>query len=150
MSLPDKLNSDTWGGFAFLALALVFGWQSLGLSYTSPAGPGPRFFPIWLSGALACLSLLYIWRSLTGEERSTESALPSRPVLAVSTWMLSFIVALPHVGFVLATTGFLFLLLIQGYRWRASLPLAVVIALLLFWVFHFGLRIQLPVNGLGF
>lgn len=150
MRLRVKLNSDTWGGLAFLTLALVFGWQSLGLSYTSPAGPGPRFFPIWLSGALACLSLLYIWRSLTGQERSAESALPSRPVLAVSAWMLLFIVVLPHAGFVLTTTVFLFLLLRQGYRWQVSLPLAAVVALLLLWLFHVALRIQLPVNSLGF
>ncbi|MCL4182052.1 MAG: tripartite tricarboxylate transporter TctB family protein [Burkholderiaceae bacterium] len=150
MSLRGKFNSDTWGGLAFLTLALVFGWQSLGLSYTSPAGPGPRFFPIWLSGALACLSLLYIRGSLTGEERSAETARPPRPVLAVSAWMLLFIVALPHAGFVLTTTAFLFLLLSRGYRWKVSLPLAIAMALLLFWLFRFALRIQLPVNSLGF
>jgi putative tricarboxylic transport membrane protein len=47
-------------GLILLLAALYLGHQSWLLPYYSSLGPGPGFFPIWLSGLLALLSIAMI------------------------------------------------------------------------------------------
>src|SRR5262245_45048188 len=55
-----------------LAVCLLMVWQSLRLPLTDRLGPGPGFFPLWLSligaGLAAGLLLWSITRPVTGEE----------------------------------------------------------------------------------
>ena len=44
-------------GLGFLLLAAFLGREATGLSYYSSLGPGAGFFPVWLCGVLAVLSL---------------------------------------------------------------------------------------------
>jgi putative tricarboxylic transport membrane protein len=54
-------------GLVLLPIALFLGYQSLTLTYYTPIGPGPGFFPVWLCGILACLAVTMIVQATYGE-----------------------------------------------------------------------------------
>jgi hypothetical protein len=87
---------------AVLAVAGVWAWGASSLPLRGPGGPGPGLVPLLLSGVLALLGLLLL--------RSTDA--PARPEpgwsqagLVVGLLAL-YVVALAHVGYVLATLSF--------------------------------------------
>ena len=146
-----KINSGVVGGFCFLLFSLVFFFLSFELPYTSLAGPGPMFFPVWLSAIMGVLSLVYIVQSLH-QRKGLESAegRPQKLVAFVCLCLFLFVFILDYAGFVAASTAFLFSLLYKSYKWYASLVIALVVSVCLFLLFGPALGLQLPVNALGF
>ncbi|PZE21727.1 tripartite tricarboxylate transporter TctB family protein [Paenibacillus xerothermodurans] len=147
-------NAGLWFGVFVLVLGCVFMWQSLSLDYSSSIGPGPGLFPLWLSGILIGLSLLYIIDSIRKNVIHITSIMPRGKGLGnVVTILLSiviFMIVVSFAGFVIAGTILIFMLLVREYKWYRALGLSVVIALLTFFVFQTLLDVPLPVNELGF
>lgn len=149
-----KLTISVYAGIVFLLFSLVFFYQSLEFPYTSDlGGPGSGFFPLWLSGILLVLSIIYIYESVK-KEKTEEESLPKgkalRDILFILSSMIVFLVILPFLGFVLSGTLFLFILLYREYRWHLNLGISVGVSLFLFWLFGSTLGVSLPVNVLGF
>jgi putative tricarboxylic transport membrane protein len=154
--MPKKMNPGVWGGIGSLLFSLVFFIQSFQFEYTSSSNPGPGFFPVWLSGILIVLSVLYIIQSLRTPNRSeTEqsdktNSMERMKLLFVILSMFLFPIVLPFLGFMLSGTIFLFLLLFRAYKWYISLGISIVVTAVVFWLFGVVLSIPLPVNGWGF
>lgn len=154
-------KSEMGAGILLFIFASVFFVQALGYEYWGSLGPGPGFFSTWISGALAVLSLLYIYQSHKKRKTKEIQQEDSTPEENVSTQksfgkiayiigcMLFYVMALTYLGFVLTTTIFLFTLFFREYKWYTSLGIAIFVSILLFWLFGSLLNVALPVNGLG-
>ncbi|MEC1523861.1 tripartite tricarboxylate transporter TctB family protein [Neobacillus niacini] len=151
-----KINSGVWAGVILLIFSLVFLLNSFDLAYISDIGPGPGFFPVWLSGILSILSLLYIVVSFKNKdsEDSEEERLPKgealKNILLILISMTLFTILLPILGFIMSSTIFLFTLLFSGYRWFVNLAISFGVSIILYGLFDRLLDVQLPVSAFGF
>jgi putative tricarboxylic transport membrane protein len=142
---------------ALLAVSLVWMLESLTFPLTDALGPGPGFFPFWLSLLGAGLSLALLVRV---SRRGTPEAvprplLPDRPgalrVLRVVAGLAGATLLLEPLGFRLALLLFnAYLLVALGARtWWAVAVFAAVGSFGVFHVFYHWLKVPLPIGALG-
>ena len=147
-----KINAGVIAGFVVLLFALVIFFDSFNYAYLSDIGPGPGFFPIWLSGILIILSLIYIVVSFKNGDPDTEP-MPDKngikKILFIIISMILFALLLPYAGFIMSSTIFLFVLLYGGYKWYTNAAISAGVSILLFCLFDIVLEVQLPVSLLG-
>jgi hypothetical protein len=136
---------------AFSALILV---QSFSFHYYTKYGPGAGFFPVWMSGALLVLSLVFIAESTLGKDAKGEAILPRGKslgyILATVAGVALFLLLVPPLGFTFPCAIMLSLMLIGFYKWYVSVPLALATSFLLLVAFQSLLGLSLPVNAFGF
>jgi putative tricarboxylic transport membrane protein len=135
----------------FLA-ALV---TSLDYSLTDSLGPGPGFFPFWLSLIGGALTIAILVDALRSREKDTSRVLPDgKAALQAGAVLIALVAAavlLEPLGFRLTMLVFIAgLLAALGAR---SLPGIAVTALALsfgvFHVFYYWLKVPLPVGAFG-
>lgn len=147
-----KNNASVYMGLLLVLFSVVIFSQSLRLDYYTDSGPGPGFFPLWLSGGLGVFSLSYIVSSLK-EKISFKEILPTGSGLGnVITLLVSavfFLLTVEYIGFLLACAIMLFFVLRRLFKWYSGLIISITISLCLFVVFHIFLGVPLPVNSLG-
>lgn len=147
-----KKSASLWVGLLFVGTASLFFIESLHYDYIGQFGPGPAMFPIWLSGILGILSLLYIVGTLKVPVLFHD-ILPKkegrRNLYKIIGALVLLISIVSYTGFVIASTLFLFILLNGGYKWYLSLCIALCISFCLFVLFVVFLQIPLPVNDFG-
>jgi len=145
-------NAGLWAGLAIFVTAVVFTVYSLKYDFQTDTGPGPGLLPFWLGCVLGVLAIIFIIGSLR-KPVLFRFILPAKSgrknILVIIGSLLLVICLMPVTGFVIASTIFLWLLLLGGYRWYSSLGIALVVSLFLFWVFGVLLKIPLPVNAFG-
>ena len=144
-------------GAVFLLLAAFIAWESLELKFYTSNGPGPGFFPFWLSMALAVLAGLMIFQATFREpEPMPEGFFASRAgylragaivtALAVTTAFLD-IAGFPLI--MLATI--LFLLFALG---RPNMIVTLLVSAAgsfgCFYLFDRWLKVPLPTGFFGF
>jgi putative tricarboxylic transport membrane protein len=144
--------------FAFLGLA-VFGLiTSFQYPYHDRLGPGPGFFPFWLSLISGCLSVaLFVRISLMKDvvDPSGTSHLPDRAaairIMAILVSLLFGLAALEPLGF--RITLFLFLLFLTwrlgAQNWWFTLVFASIGSFGVFHVFYYWLKVPLPIGIFG-
>ncbi|MFS0774950.1 tripartite tricarboxylate transporter TctB family protein [Neobacillus sp. 3P2-tot-E-2] len=146
-------NAGFWGGIAVLIYSAVIFAQSLSLNYYTEFGPGPGFFPLWLSGILIILSIGLILGSIKKEKIFFKDILPKgrslMRVVLVPASLIVFILIVNFTGFIIASSVLLFLVFILEFKWYMSLALSSSISILLFFIFQSILEVPLPVNVLG-
>jgi putative tricarboxylic transport membrane protein len=143
-------------GGLLLAVAIVAGIQSSQLSYWTMLGPGPGFFPMWLSGALGALSVVLMVRSL----RSSDGALPAGflsdgpgrlKMGFIVTALVGVVLLLDRAGFRLTVLA-MYLLVLYGLG-RRDWVLTPLIALAgsfgMFHIFTQWLDVSLPTGPWG-
>lgn len=131
--------------------------ESRGLEYYTPLGPGPGFFPLWLSGILAFLSATWLVQISRQPSESMEDGFVPNGGGALR--IVSILGALTLMGLAVDTAGFqvsalvflLFLLLVLG---RQNLALTAAIAVAgsfgLYYVFTNYLDVSLPASTIPF
>jgi putative tricarboxylic transport membrane protein len=153
--------------------ALKLGWQvaclcllgifvpalvtSLGYSLTDALGPGPGFFPFWLSllGALLSAAILVQVTLARSEEDIAASGAPNRQLVLQAVGVLIALTAaavlFERLGYRLTMLPFIVaMLLILGGR----SPIAIALTALtgsfgVFHVFYHWLKVPLPIGELG-
>ncbi len=141
-----------------LAVCLLMVWQSLQLPLTDRLGPGPGFFPLWLSliGAALAAALL-LWASLgavTGGE--APAILPRREgawrIVAVLAGLALVAGLMTELGFRLSMLLFVAGLVVAlgERRWWAVALFALAGSFGVYHVFNNWLDVVLPVGVLGF
>jgi len=144
-------------GVVFLLVAAFLGHHAVGLRYYTPLGPGPGFFPVWLSLLLGLLAIGVLLRAsfappmpLPEEFIAPRSGYARMTAVLVALFAVPFV--MPALGFRLTMLGFyLALLSVLGRRH----PVETVILSLLgsFGVYHAFVELlsqPLPVGSLGF
>jgi len=128
---------------------------SLDYSLIDALGPGPGFFPFWLSLIGAVLTVAILVETARSHNIPTGSILPSRQAALQAGGVLIALIAaaalLEPLGFRLTMLLFIAgLLLALGAR---SLPAIVLTALAgsfgVFHVFFYWLKVPLPIGALG-
>lgn len=136
---------------------LVFGGiifsQSLTLDYYNRLGPGPGFFPLWLSGGLIFLTFVYFWEAIKKDVILIANILPERKafinILSTVGSLVFFAATLDILGFVLSGTIMLFFMLSRDYKWYIALMISFITIFVLFYIFNVLLGVSLPVNMFG-
>jgi putative tricarboxylic transport membrane protein len=138
-----------------LAIFLAALVTSLDYSLTDALGPGPGFFPFWLSLIGAALTLAILIQDVRSSDVSSESILPDRPAILRGAGV---ILALALAAALLEPLGFrlTMLLFIAGLLlWLgARSPVAIALTAAagsfgVFHVFYHWLKVPLPVGALG-
>lgn len=142
---------------AFVAAAVITIVGSLGYPYKDRLGPGPAFFPFWLSIITGGLSLaLFLQITLANKSPYTSgSPLPNRPgairIMIVLAALAGSLALLDALGF--RITLFLFLLFLPsalGMRnWWLILIFALAGSFGVFHIFYYWLKVPLPMGVLG-
>lgn len=143
-------------GVVLLLVAAFLVRESLSLRYYTPLGPGPGFFPLWLSILLAILAVAMLWRATFGKSEAMPADFyPDRKgylrIGAILGALIGVIVLIKPLGFRLVMVGFyLFLLIALG---RQHILITVIIALAgsfgVYYVFVHWLATPLPIGLLG-
>jgi putative tricarboxylic transport membrane protein len=145
-------KAGVWTGLILIIFAGTLFWKSLSLKYYSDYGPGPGFFPIWMSGLLIVLSILYIIDSLRKQGIHIRNIFPNseglRKVLSIFLSLIVFLVLVPFTGYTIASISMLCILFFREYKWYWGIGISVTISLVLFIAFHYLLKVSLPVNSL--
>ncbi len=148
--MKKKLQAGAWAGIVFLAIGILFFAYSLIYPYSSEVGPGSGFFPIWISGFLIVLALIYIYESVKGNDSAEEITKESfMKVLMIIIFMVLFVLFLPVAGFNISGTAFLFAMFFKSYGLAKNLIISIVSTLAIYFLFLL-LGVQLPLNALGF
>ena len=146
-------NAGVWVGSLVLIFAGTIFFQSLTYDYYSEYGPGPGFFPLWLSGFLILLSILYIIDSIRKQDVESYEIFPkshgARKVLTIIAALVLFLSIIPFTGYTIASVVMLFILLFREYRWYWNFVISVIVSLAIFFTFQSFLKVPLPVNTLG-
>ena len=144
-------------GGVLLALAGFIAFESLKLRYYTPLGPGPGFFPFWLSIVLAGLaSCLILQATLAHPQAMSKDFFASRTgYLKMGAVVLALVATtafLERLGFRLTMLAmYLFLLCTLG---RQNLIVTVVVALAgsfgVYYLFVRWLAVPLPAGLFAF
>jgi hypothetical protein len=147
-------NAALWVGLVILAFAGILFQQALTYDYFGRFGPGPGLFPLWLSGTLGIITVIYIVASYREKIIRIADIVPRgtgrKRVIALFAALLIFLVAVRYTGYTVASAVMLFILLVREYKWYTSVGIAAAIAGTVFYVFKSILDVPLPVNPFGF
>ncbi|KAA9031664.1 tripartite tricarboxylate transporter TctB family protein [Niallia endozanthoxylica] len=149
----SKYRSGIWAGAVIFLLALFAFVLSLSYSYSGALGPGPGFFPTWLSGILMALSIWYIYESVKGKNTSSESwptGQSLKHILFIIISLVLFVILFTLFGFLLAGFIFLAILFYKEYRWYTTLLMSAGITGFIYWMFNSVLKVYLPLGGILF
>jgi len=148
-------------GIIFLAFSLTVMVSSWSMEYYSSIGPGPGFFPFWLSAILGLLAILWIVQILRSPSKSKDKDGNDRlfprgdgllRLLSIMGAVFFMMILMEPLGFQLTMFAFLiFLLIVLGrVRTRTTLIIAAVGSFGLFRVFTMLLDVQLPQSAISF
>ena len=150
MSMSAK---NVVAGLVLLLIGLAYGFLAMQLPERSvPNVPGPAFFPGVVATIIVILSLALLIKGLLGLRKESLTAkgglsLSVWPILMLG-WWLAFIMILPYAGFVLAAIPFYagLMAMCDERRWAVITAGAIIIPVLLFYLFRDGLNILLPLG----
>ena len=150
-------RADTWLGVLLAVACLAVLWQATALPYLSPTGPGPGFFPLWLTVMGAVLAILIAVNArrapglAAGPTEHGGRAGLLRIALAAGGLIVT-IALIPVLGLILAVlTYLLFLALaIERLSLPAGIGTSVGTMAFVYVVFVRLLRVPLPTGPLGF
>jgi putative tricarboxylic transport membrane protein len=146
-------NAGVWVGLVLLIFSGTIFWQALSYDYFSAFGPGPGLFPLWLSGALIVVSILYIIESVRKEKIKLSEIFPRgselRKVISIIASLVIFLILVPFSGYITASIIMLLILFFREYKWYWGLVISIVITLSLFYTFETFLNVPLPENSFG-
>ena len=142
-------------GIIVVIMAVFLARESLRLRYYTGLGPGPGFFPLWLSVLMGILGAAMFWRATFGApEAMPADFIADRRgcirVAAVVGMLVAVIVLIEPLGFRLAMLGFyLFILTALGRQhWLLTGIIALAGSFGVYYVFVHWLAVPLPIGFL--
>ena len=125
--------------------------ESLKLKYYTPLGPGPGFFPFWLSLCLAALAIVMFYQATfrSSDPRPADfvdSRLGYFRAFAMCAAWVWAVAMLERLGFRLTMLVFFpFLLLTLGrVKWYLVIVISLLGSIVAFYVFSIALSVPLP------
>ena len=152
--MPRKFGTaDFYSGLALAALATYIILQARQWEYLGPDGPGPGFFPLWYSIAMAALSGVLVVSSMW-REKDTGRVEWQKIGRALAVWLALAVsvAALKPLGFVASFAALTFFIVACMYRRPLALAAAVAAASAAAFhvLFPLALGVPLPAGVFGF
>lgn len=152
------MGRNTITGLAVLAASLALFWATLGLERHPMVPVGPGFYPRIVLGITAAMALLLVVLDVLGRRKpgakASEPAGAARPdyglVVAAFAVFAAYVLALPYLGFRIATLAFLIVMQAvleppRGVRrWVVVLAVALVATAASYYAFERYLHVLLP------
>ena len=151
------IGRDGWAGILVLALCAILYWLTLGLKGNPLVPIGPEFYPRIVLGISAVLAALLVVTDARAQRARTSSGgvragtKPNYPLVTLTFVVFGiYVVALPYLGFRIATVLFVVGLAVLLERprsakgWAKVLVLALVVAAATYAVFEHYLTVLLP------
>lgn len=142
---------------AFIIIGIIVFVSSLAYPYKDRLGPGPGFFPFWLSLILMVLSSCLLWQTTFSKTPpfGLGSPLPNqlgrKNILIILITLVTCAELLDFLGFRISL--FLFLFFLPFLLGKRSLLMNLIFALSgsfgIFHVFYYWLEVPLPMGILG-
>ncbi|MDI6754111.1 MAG: tripartite tricarboxylate transporter TctB family protein, partial [Thermodesulfobacteriota bacterium] len=142
---------------AFVALSVFTLVLSFEYPYKDRLGPGPAFFPVWMSIITGALSLALFFQTTWGKSvvAVTATLIPERQgvwrIMIILVALLGCLALLDPLGFRISL--FLFLIFLPlglgGGNWWVTLIFAVAGSFGIFHVFYYWLKVPLPMGMFG-
>lgn len=139
---------DVLSGLLFIALGLLFAWQTQDLPMGTAVRMGPGYFPLLLSALLGLLGLIVLINGLRfpGE---MPSGIAWRAVVIVTGAVVFFGFAVRPLGFLpaLGITVFVVSTASRLFSFKTALASTVVMVIFAWAVFIKGLGLPIPILG---
>ena len=139
-----------------MCMAAFLANQSLELRYYTALGPGPGFFPLWMSILLAILATAMFWQATFGKsDAMPDDFFADRKgylrIGAVLAALVGVIALMEPIGFCLVMLGFyLFLLIVLGRQHPVVTGIVALAGSLgVYYVFVHWLAVPLPIGLFG-
>lgn len=147
-------NAELWGGLGWLALSAFVAYAGRALGIGSVNDPGSGFLLFWIGLLICAFSLSILCSAVAAGGPSFASLWEGarwRKVLAAIASLCAFALLLDPLGFLLAATPLMLVLLraIDPVPWRIALPVGIGATLALWWLLKRALLIQLPSGVFG-
>jgi putative tricarboxylic transport membrane protein len=153
--LPMKRPYQIAAAVILLAAAFL-ARESIRLRYYTSLGPGPGFFPLWLSIVMGVLGGAMFWRATFGatEPMPADFYADRRGYLriaAVVGGLIAVIVLMEPIGFRLTMLGFYVAMLaaLGRQHWLATGAIALAGSFGVYHIFVHWLAVPLPIGFLG-
>ena len=150
------MGRDGYTGLAVLAASLFLFWGTFGLEKHPMVPVGPEFYPRIVIGVTALLALCLVAADVIARRRGVAATGARRATPRVGLVLAAFgvfglyVVALPFVGFRVATLAFMVAMqaLLEppanARRWIAVLVLAIATTVVTYYAFEHYLHVLLP------
>lgn len=149
----SKINSGVMAGAIILCLGIFSLILSFQYSYSGIVGPGPGFFPFWLSLILVILAPLYMYESFKEKNTSNEEwpkGESMKRILFIIMTLILFLILFILFGYIVASVFFLALLFYKEYKWYTTAMMSVGITAIMYFLFNTLLKVYLPTSGILF
>jgi hypothetical protein len=147
------INAGAICGLIILGYGIVIFVQSLSLKYQTVFGPGPGFFPLWVSVILIPLAIAFIVESLKKNVILVKDIIPDKKVLYRSLCLcgglLLFCVASNFLGYFLCGFILLFVMFIWDFKLIWALIWSAVFMIILMVIFQKFFKVSLPLGIFG-
>lgn len=144
-----KNRSDFAAGILFVAVGLVYGKLSLGLTLGSALQMGPGYLPIVLCGILVCLGIAILVKSFFDPEDDVFGKVPWRALVMLPLAIVVFGAVVTRLG--LFPTVFVTALIASMSSSQIPLKIASAISLMLAvfctLIFAYGINLPIPIFG---
>jgi putative tricarboxylic transport membrane protein len=146
---PSTRTMDVIVGACLLVLGLLIMADNyrIGAGW-APDGPRAGYFPLRLGLLITLCSAVVIWRAL---HNKTDRSLFVEwvkliPVAQVLVPLIVYITAMQYLGMYVASTLFVagFMHWLGKYSWLKSFVVALIMSVLLFWLFELQFLVPLP------
>ena len=141
-------QKDFVSGLMFVAVGLIFSYIATTYNMGTSAKMGPGFFPFWLGLVLALLGAI-VTMSATSKKapKDTIAKLDWPSVLWVTGSVVLFGVVLAYLGLVLSLFVLVFISAMASheFHWKGTIVNAVILNLIAYVAFVWGLRLQFQV-----
>lgn len=129
-----------------LGVAALTLWDSYGRGAGWDNGPENGFFPARVGWILAAAALATLVSALRREESVFVTYGQLRLVARVFVPLALYVLAIAYLGIYLASAAFMagFMLTLGDFRWWQTALAAVLVPLVVFWVFELQFRVPLP------
>jgi hypothetical protein len=135
-------------GLMFIAIGAFFAILARSYQMGTPAKMGSGYFPFWLGVLLGLLGLFVLLGSL--KSTAPESGIGKwdwKSVLWVTVSVLIFAISLPYAGLVVSLVVLIFVSAMASheFHWKGTLVSAVLLNVIAYFAFVWGLKLQFPV-----
>lgn len=153
MNLHVRSQPNFLAGLLFILLGTGFGYAATQYELGSAAQMGPGFFPLALGILLAFFGAITLLRSISplDEQEEIERA-PLKPLILILGAIMLFAMLMIPLGLVLASVVLILIstLASHEFSWRYALITMLVLIVMCYLIFIYGLGLPIPVWPRGF